>query len=219
MAASTIDICPLCLSADTEPLPFMFKNRTFGKCNVCELIFVNKDNLPDSDSEKQRYLLHTNSHDNVGYIKFLKQIIAPLKQLVKPCSAGLDFGCGPMPVLADILGEEGYSCDIYDPFFFPKKPQMTYDFITATECFEHFHQPALDVGFIFSLLHQDGILAIMTDTWQTTASFKDWHYIRDFTHVSFYHNKTMTWIGEKYGLKLAFTDEKRIFLFRKVKEI
>jgi SAM-dependent methyltransferase len=217
LAINPGEICPLCVSNDTEVLPFMFKSRTFCHCNVCRLIFVNKDHLPDLNEEKQRYLKHTNTPDNEGYVRFLSQIIDPLKRLVQPNAAGLDFGCGPMPVLADILRNEGYNCDIYDPFFFPEQPKRTYDFISATECFEHFHRPAMDIGYILTLLKQDGILAIMTDTWQTTASFKDWHYVRDFTHVSFYHNFTMAWIGEQYGLKLVFTDEKRVYVFRKVK--
>ena len=33
----------------------------------------------------------------------------------------LDFGCGHGPALADILFNNGFHMDLYDPFFFPNK--------------------------------------------------------------------------------------------------
>ncbi len=68
------------------------------------------------------------------------------------------------------------------------------------------------------MLRQEGILALMTDTWQSIEKFGTWHYIRDFTHVCFYNILTMSWLAEKYGMSLIYTDSRRVFIFQKDKK-
>jgi SAM-dependent methyltransferase len=107
---------------------------------------------------------------------------------------GLDFGCGPNPVLPDILKSAGYGCLNYDPIFFLDFPDERVDFIFATETFEHFFNPLREMKFITALLRPGGILTVMTQRWKSPDQFADWWYVRDITHVSFFHKKTFDYI-------------------------
>lgn len=206
--------CPLC-NHQVRKLSFTFKDRIFYHCSQCQLISVSENNLPTAEVEKSRYLLHQNDSQNEGYLHFLEQLWGPLQSFLQHGDVGLDYGCGPDPVLANLIITAGHYCDIYDPFFFPVLQDKQYDFITATECFEHFHYPSADINIICKHLKPQGILGIMTNTWCHLDTFPRWHYIRDLTHVSFYHNKTIDWIAKTYQLKLLYTDDQRVFILQK----
>ncbi len=210
-------ICRLCSSDKTEQLNFAYGERQYCFCSQCHLIFADQASLPDYESERQRYEMHQNHLHDTGYIRFLQQLLVPLANILSPAREGLDYGCGPEPVLAHLIRSQGYKCEIYDPIFFPELQPKDYDFITATECIEHFHFPSVDFDKISKMLRQEGILALMTDTWQSIEKFGTWHYIRDFTHVCFYNILTMSWLAEKYGMSLIYTDSRRVFIFRKTK--
>lgn len=165
----------------------------------------------------ERYRQHNNGIQYEGYVTFLNKAIHPALKYLKPDMKGLDYGCGPEPTLSLLLKQEGYTCDDYDPFFFPDLDQnKQYDFIFATECFEHFFFPARDLQKINELLKDDGILVIMTELWQDIEKFKTWHYAKDATHVSFYHQRTFHYIAGKYGLTPLVADN-RVIIFQKNK--
>lgn len=117
---------------------------------------------------------------------------------------GLDYGSGPRPVLAMMLKEKGFSCDVYDPLFQPDpaKLERSYDFITCTEVVEHFHEPLAEFNRLFGLLKEDGELAVMTQL-RPAEGFERWWYARDPTHMSFYSGKTMAWIAGRFGRRLT----------------
>jgi hypothetical protein len=54
------------------------------------------------------------------------------------------------------------------------------------------------------MLAPGGILGVMTMFHPGEGSFADWWYRRDPTHVCFYNEATMRWIGERYGLRTDF---------------
>jgi hypothetical protein len=207
--------CPLCDSSAHSTLDFSFKSRIFFHCAVCDLIFAHPDSFPDLDTEKNRYLHHKNDQNNDGYVSFLSQIIKPLTSLIQKDANGLDFGCGPNPVLSAIMTQKGFPCDYFDPIFFPKNLNRTYDYIVATECFEHFFKPKVAIKQVTSILKTNGILAVMTNTWDDNVSFKSWYYMRDWTHVSFYHQKTIQWICKSYGYSIVYNFGKNIFILKK----
>lgn len=209
-------ICPLCLSVIISGVEQKAHKRKYHHCKVCDLIFMDKSDLPDMDSEKERYLLHNNSGNNEGYVHFLKQAIDPVEYFMDKSMRILDYGCGPNPVLSEILVSRGFHCDLYDPFFFPEWPQKKYELIFATECFEHFFEPKSEISNILKLLSENGTLVVMTEFWKDTEHFKSWYYVRDFTHVSFYHLNTIYYIEQKFGMKIIYTDHQRLVLFRKV---
>lgn len=206
--------CRLCLDKKLEKIDASFKGRSYYHCNDCDLIMADKASLPDPETEKSRYLLHQNEATDVGYVRFLSQLLEPLSAYICQGSSCLDYGCGPNPVLATMLREGGHHCELYDPYFYPLFPAGKFDVIVATECFEHFHQPLMDIEKVISKLASGGILAVMTDTWTDFTTFANWHYIRDVTHVSFYHLKTMALISEHFGLKPLYSDNKRVFIWQ-----
>lgn len=208
--------CPLCDGDTLVRLDATFKKRAFYLCKHCYLISSDRSSLPNVEEEKSRYMQHINTSEDQGYLSFLHQVIDPLLPFLRVGANGLDYGCGPSPVLAEILVKLGFGCKYYDPFFYPIDIVDTFDFVTATECFEHFHQPKKDLNHLIEILGDEGILAVMTDTWTSLDVLGVWHYIRDLTHVSFYHAHTMDWIANKYCLDLLYTDNKRVFIFQRL---
>jgi hypothetical protein len=176
---------------------------------------MDKSDLPDMVREKERYLLHHNHINHAGYVHFLMKALDQILPMTSVDMNILDYGCGPNPVLSDIIISMGFRCDIYDPFFYPVLPEKMYNFIFATECFEHFFEPKAEILNISSLLAENGTLVVMTELWNDPEHFKSWYYVRDFTHVSFYHLKTMNYIEQNYGMKIIYTDHHRLVVFRK----
>ncbi|HKK58996.1 MAG TPA: class I SAM-dependent methyltransferase [Salinivirga sp.] len=195
-------LCPLCENHDVHFFA-EDKNKRYKHCNVCDLVFVEEDFLPDQTEEKLRYDEHQNTIEDKGYVAFLSRIIQPLQSHLNENAIGLDFGSGPNPVLAKILKDKGYEMEIYDPYFAPdlKVFDRKYDFITATEVVEHMHNPAEDYKRMFSVLEKEGVLALMTKLRTPDINFTTWHYKNDLTHVSFYSPKTVQWIGNQFHRK------------------
>ena len=120
----------------------------------------------------------------------------------------LDFGSGPGPTIEVVLGEQGWTVTNYDPFFTPDEQALKerYDLISCTEVVEHFHTPKTSWKLLLSLLKPQGNLVIMTqpsDQYSTESAFKHWRYIREKSHIAFYHSQTMYWIAKTYGLQLS----------------
>ena len=118
-------------------------NKRYWKCDICFAIFLEKKHYLNKTLEKKHYLKHQNYIANPGYRKFLSKLSDPLIKELSNGDEGLDFGCGHGPALADILINNGFKVQLYDPFFFPDKKVFNkqYDFITCTETVEHFFDP------------------------------------------------------------------------------
>ncbi len=70
--------------------------------------------------KKTRYELHQNSLRDAGYRAFLARLTATLTMcLGNPPLNGLDFGCGPGPVLPLMMEEMGYCMEKYYTFSSP----------------------------------------------------------------------------------------------------
>ncbi len=211
-----IQPCPLCCTHKAHTPVKGPDKRRYYLCNHCHLIFTDPSFFLPVDAEKNVYLQHENCIENQGYVNFLQKIIRPTLQWLRPGMKGLDYGCGPGPTLSILLQNEGMMCDNWDPIFFPELDQSkTYDFIFATECFEHFFHPARELSLMLGLLKQGGILAIMTQLRTQTESFTSWHYPLDPTHVSFYHPDTFAWISETYPLELVYSDKKSVVILKR----
>lgn len=215
MENSTQLTCPLC-GNQTPGEPIAGKrSRRFFRCRLCHLIFVHPNDFISQAAEKKRYLKHRNSINSPGYVAFLNQAVEPALKFLTPNMSGLDYGCGPNPTLSILMKRQGFSCDNYDPFFFPNLPQTTYDFIFATECFEHFHYPKTEIERMLALLKPGGFLIVMTEAWTSVKDFKNWYYINDVTHVGFYHSATFEFICREYGFIMYDTDSRRVFILKK----
>ena len=190
--------CPLCKSMESSALFHIDKQREYYRCSLCDLTFVPPSQLPSQEAEKAEYDQHQNSPDDLGYRKFLSRLFTPLQTRINSKSHGLDFGSGPGPTLSVMFEEAGHTISLFDPFYAPDTRELTrqYDFITASEVVEHFHDPAREFALLWSLLKSGGWLAIMTKLALDKTAFSQWHYKNDPTHVCFYSEKTMEWLAE-----------------------
>ena len=207
--------CPLCLSSKEFLNISGPDKRRYTCCENCFLIFTDTSYQLSKKEEEKRYKTHKNGIQYPGYVKFLKQAIDPSLPFLEKEMKGLDFGCGPEPTLNLLMQQEGFHCDAYDPIFYPDLSQEKYDYIIATECFEHFYLPARDMQKINSLLKKDGILTIMTELWTNRSQFSKWYYAKDPTHVSFYNERTLNYIAEKYNYTIVSEDNPRVTVMKK----
>lgn len=208
-------ICPVCRNLETRSF---FPG--YRLCPKCEAVFLEPDQLPGPEEERERYLLHENDPTDPDYRGFLSRLANPLLKRLPPDREGLDYGCGPGPALARIMEEAGHRIRLYDPFFFPDRGvlERSYDFITCTETAEHFHDPAREFARLDRLLKPGGWLGIMTAFRPDNGDFPDWHYRRDLTHVVFYREATFRRLAERFGWQCEFPAQD-IFLARKLGKV
>jgi len=207
--------CPLCDSDNIREVQTQDMFLYFH-CLHCKLIYRDKAQLPSAEEEKKRYEQHHNNLANQGYVNFLYQAIWPSLTYLSPGSRILDYGCGPVPVLAQLLGNNHQMvCDYYDPFFYPDVPDKEYDFIFCTEVFEHFFAPKQEIDQLSMLLTAQAHLCIMTEFWHSLEQFEQWWYRRDFTHICFYHPRTFDLIAGRWNFFCQYQDHQRIVILQK----
>jgi hypothetical protein len=212
--------CPLCKNLKIKEFykeRSLFK-RLFYRCEECLLIFLDpRMQLPQS-LEKSRYESHNNDERNDGYENFLRTLIDPLKEFINPKMYGLDFGCGPYPMLCEILTEDGFSIKGYDPYFEPNEALLrgSYDFITSCEVVEHFNEPLKSFEVIDSMLIAGGVLGLKTTLYSEDIDFSSWYYMRDDTHVSFYSKETFEWLANHFHYEIQSISKSTAF-FKKLR--
>ena len=196
-----------CLLCESENHVFFFKDkfRAYRRCNVCSIIFVPTEFHVSKENEKARYEEHNNDPNDLGYRQFLLRIAKPMKARFAKGAKGLDFGCGPTALLAEILERNGFEMEVYDPFYKTDKSVLEnkYDFIVSTEVIEHLNEPLREFKKLFSLLNQNGVLAVMTQLYDNSMDFSVWHYKNDRTHICFYSIATYDWLSEYFGVSYA----------------
>ena len=189
-------LCPLC---DSNKIS-LFQRDPFLRCDRCSLIFKDPVTRLTMTEEKTRYQTHQNSRENEGYVNFLMPVVGEVKKHVPERARILDYGCGPGPVLSELLQDEAYKVFRYDPFFYPhgleNLPRK--DAITCTEAAEHFFFPQKEFDKMFSLMKPEAPLILMTDIFKEDTDIADWYYTKDPTHVCFYSRKTLEWVAEKF---------------------
>lgn len=210
--------CPLCQYSGA--MTALFTNnkkqpRQYWACPECHLAFMAPEQRLSAEAELAYYKTHQNSPDDAGYVQFLQQLWQPLQARLSPGMRGVDIGCGPVPTLSTLIKQQGWVCDVYDPFFYPSPWQTGVDFMTATECFEHFHAPYTELKRMVDGLNEGGWLAVMTERWRDADHFCSWHYPRDPTHVVFLHDRTLAYISAEFNLTLHYHDTKRVAIWQK----
>lgn len=195
--------CPLC-GWQGAPRILLDAGRAYHRCVRCNLVFVAPAHRPAPLAEVMRYLEHDNQRDDAGYLGFLRRVADPVCERTAPGARGLDFGCGPVPVLAEWLTAQGRPTVAYDPLFHADESllERRYDFVTCTEVVEHAHDPAMTFARLAALVRPGGLLAVMTRFHSPAAPFESWWYRRDVTHVCFYDASTMRWIAGYHGWAL-----------------
>ena len=209
-------ICNICRSNAASSFN-THDSKTYWSCNVCGCKYLDKLYFIDPVEEEQRYLEHNNSIKDNEYRAFLSRLSDPLKEKISLGSNGLDFGCGTGPALADMLTQDGFKVELYDPFFFPDKGVLSkqYDFITCTETVEHFYDPFKEFNILNDLLKPGGWLGVMTSFLTSDEMFESWYYRRDPTHVSFYCEKTFQVIASQRNWKCEIKSKDVVLLQKK----
>ena len=206
-------ICNICRSNAASSFNTL-DSKTYWSCNVCGCKYLDKLYFIDPVEEEQRYLEHNNNIKDNEYRAFLSRLSDPLKEKISLGSNGLDFGCGTGPALADMLTQDGFKVELYDPFFFPDKGVLSkqYDFITCTETVEHFCDPFKEFNTLNDLLKPGGWLGVMTSFLTSDEMFESWYYRRDPTHVSFYCEKTFQVIASQRNWKCEIKSKDVVLL-------
>lgn len=204
--------CPLCRHA-AQPF-HSDQYRSYNQCVECALVFVPSEYWLSPAEEKAYYDLHENSEQDAGYRRFLSRCADPLIATLPPASRGLDFGCGPAPLLARMLAEAGHQMALYDHFYYPDPDvlQEQYDFVVSTEVVEHLCAPQAELERLWALIHRHGVLALMTKLVISRERFANWHYIRDPTHIVFFSAATFEWLAQKFNAELTFPAADVVFL-------
>jgi SAM-dependent methyltransferase len=207
--------CPLCTGASAHF--HRDRRRDYYRCGgTCGLVFVPRSQHLDAAAEKAVYDRHQNRPDDPAYRRFLSRLFDPLVARLPPGARGLDFGSGPGPTLSVMLEESGFPMRIYDPFYAPDPAALDqqYDFITATEVFEHLAEPGRVFRRLVGLLEPGGWLGVMTKRVRDRAAFARWHYILDPTHVSFFGEATFAFLAARHRLEMTFPGADTV-LFRR----
>lgn len=186
----------------------------YKQCPQCDFIALEQKYWLDKESEKAHYDCHENSIDNLGYVQMFEQFLAFVDTHVS-YEKVLEFGCGPGPVLANMLENFGKRVICYDPYFFPNKdyPNQKYNLITSTEVFEHVSNPLETIMHLKSLLKPGGAIAIMTHFHSNKAAhFESWWYNQDPTHISFFTLKTFKVLAHLASLHVRASDGQKYIL-------
>ncbi len=180
------------------------------------MVFVPREYFVTPEQEKARYDLHRNEPTDIGYVNFLSRLMGPIRERLKPGSRGLDFGSGPGPVLREMFKKAGYPMEIYDPFYAPDKSVLDrqYDFVTATEVFEHLREPTETLKRIWATVRPGGWLGVMTQPLPPKEAFSRWSYKSDPTHILFFSPRVFKWLAFRWNAK-CITADKNIFLIGK----
>ncbi|MEM1080842.1 MAG: class I SAM-dependent methyltransferase [Pseudomonadota bacterium] len=197
--------CIVCPSSSTHRLECV-TDRVYWRCRCCDATFLDARHQLTIEQEKAHYDLHQNTLGDIGYRTFLNRLAEPMMRHLTPGQEGLDFGCGPGPLLALIMTEAGYPCESWDPLYRPAAELLNrrYDFITCSEVIEHLFEPAVVFGQLIDRLNPSGWLGLMTQFQTDDERFAQWHYRRDPTHVVFYRASTLSWLAQQYGCSIYF---------------
>jgi hypothetical protein len=200
-----VSTCPLCTASDVSVF-HEDAQATYLRCDECALVYLHPDLRPTPLREVLRYQEHRNNFGDEQYARFLRRLADPLRERLTPGARGLDFGCGPQPVLGGLLSDAGYPTASYDPLFYPDSAILahTYDFVTCSEVLEHVHDPRAVLEQFAHMLRNGGLLGVMTRFHGIEAPFATWWYRRDPTHVCFYSEATMRWIAGSHAWTVDF---------------
>lgn len=212
--AVTKQKCPLC----QEPADHFYVDartvQNYFKC-TCGLYFLNPSERLNPSQELERYELHRNDLTSTEYQNFVAPLAREIEKRVPSGSEGLDFGCGPAPIMAHVLGLAGFKMWAYDPYFKPDYSALNkrFDFVVASEVVEHFYSPAVEFRNLKAMIKPGGVLGLMTQLVTEQTDFAEWYYRRDPTHVVFYSEDAFQWIKRRFGFQRVEILDQRTVIF------
>lgn len=186
----------------------LIEKKEFYSCPNCD--YLKKVEILSSADEKKRYDFHCCDEN---YKRYMKDIFMKLREILGS-GLSLDYGCGKIHILSDILNENGMSCMYYDLYYFPQIPDNTFDNIILIEVFEHISDIYQALQNLKKRLNPNGKIIIMTQP--QPKDLEHWWYLRDETHISFVTNKTMSILANMLDMNLEFIRESSIFVLTRI---
>ncbi|NUZ12141.1 methyltransferase domain-containing protein [Pseudoalteromonas sp. McH1-7] len=216
MQDSTLISCGLCLGEQLETY-HQDKHRLYWQCQCCHLVMADPNSRLTPAQEKAIYDSHENDLEDAGYRRFLTRVSEPLIARLSKPSLGLDFGCGPGPLLAKMLEEAGHQVSLFDLYYAnnPEVLKQQYDFIVSTEVVEHLSKPGQVLQQLLALLDCGQPLVLMTKLVIDKSRFANWHYKNDLTHISFFSQKTFAYFAAQQDCDLEFIGNDVIILTKR----
>lgn len=211
--------CPVCGRRVSGSPPWaLVRGAPYFRCPRCSYIHLDRSRLPEREEEKARYLRHRNEPEDPGYRSYLEEFIRmAVLPFVPPGGRILDFGSGPVPALAALLGERGYLVTYYDPFFAPDHAARAgpFDLITLHEVTEHLFRPCFELSRLARTLAPGGRLAIRTRfAPEDPGEFRTWWYREDPTHVGFFGSRSFAALAERLGMAVELDDGRELAVLR-----
>jgi len=191
------------------------KKSAYQVCTSCETVVLDKHLLLNAKEEKTRYDLHSDDSTNEGYRKFVSPVVNSVFDTFRNTDKGLDYGCGNSRIVQKMLLEKEYTCEGYDPFYFPNieiLQENTYHYITCCEVIEHFYKPYEEFKKLHQLLKPNGKLILKTNLLTPEIDFIKWWYKNDPTHVCFYSYKSLETIKKLFNFESLDIFEEHIVL-------
>lgn len=173
-------------------------------CDKCG--YLMKKNLPSSSEELDRYNKHVCDDK---YIKYMNNIYSEIKEYLYGNKI-LDYGCGRIHALSDILNYNGYCSSYYDLYYFNNDINDRYDSIVLIEVFEHISDPLNLLLKLKRYLNNNGRIIIKTVV--VPKNPNGFWYLRDITHISFISIKGMEILGDLCGFKVNYDSNKSLFI-------
>jgi len=206
--------CLICEGRTEEYEDNKLNIKTY-KCSKCQYIFKDPKSFWNLDEQKDRYDLHQNNPDDLGYQKYFQTFIDFVEPKRDKIRNVLDFGSGESTLLADMLSKMSFETISFDPIYHPstKYQKQKYDLITSVEVFEHLHDPYEVFTHLISLLDSDGVLAIRTEfAPRTMEEYFKWYYRLDPTHIGFFSSKSIEYLARSHGCKYIKDNAKNMVL-------
>ena len=192
---------------NNEMKKIIIDNHEYYLCDSCG--YLKKASALDCTREKERYDKHVCDE---GYLRYMEGVY---KKILPYLNEGLslDFGCGKIHALANLMNSDNRKCEYYDLYYYNDKPQASYDNIILIEVFEHISDIYSLILDLKSRLNKNGKIIIMTKPKPTKLN--GWWYMRDITHISFVEYKTMLRLSELLNLSLIYDENNDLFIFIK----
>ena len=205
----------MCKICNNSTINKIINNLSYDFCPHCEFLYKNEIHHLDSNSEYNRYLQH-NNNDNVGYVKYQEKFYEEIMDFIG--IDVLDYGCGDNHILANIIKEKGKNVNYYDLYFYPdeKYKKSLYDAIILEEVIEHISNPLETLRMLLPLLKDGGKFIIRTLFTPEDVFTKNWWYLRDSTHISFFNLKTFKYISSLLSLSIIHCNRLDLIILQKV---
>lgn len=181
---------------------------TFYDCPNCK--YLKRKSILSNKEEKERYDMHVCDD---GYLKYMQNVYENIKAYIYGRKI-LDYGCGQIHALSDIINSSGYSCDYYDLYYYPEIKEILYDTIILIEVFEHVIDPYNELLKLKNMLNKNGKLIIATNLRKN--DLENWWYLRDKTHVSIFSTENITYLANRLGFKYQIISERNLIILQSI---